>query len=371
MTLKKVMPEKRVAGNPVFLNTDAMNQRALAKTLGLSQTTVSRALRNDHRVAKKTRERVAEAAKRLDYRLDIFSAALSSKAHSRAVEFEGCPIVALHQPYQGRSTFQRLVLDNALGELATSRGFALRHHLIAPEETAAQLGRQWYHQGVQGILLVKARGDLAWFDDFPWDRFCIVNLTGRLAHLPFPTVRPDHFDFLLDFLREAWARGFRRIGATLFRHHPPHPDDTNLRAAFYEGQRQLTGGPNPELLFEIPQRGLVEDQDMRARFQNWIRDARPDALFVFSGRELYWLKDMPDEHGVRAFFLQIPSPLHTGEQVAGYLEPWGDAAKIAIQWLENAIRLRQYGPVDPVPRAVIRGRFQYGEGFPARRDRSR
>ena len=45
-----------------------MNLKELAQTLGLSQTTVSRALNGYPEVSKATRERVQEAARRHNYR---------------------------------------------------------------------------------------------------------------------------------------------------------------------------------------------------------------------------------------------------------------------------------------------------------------
>jgi LacI family transcriptional regulator len=45
----------------------SITSRDIAKAVGVSQSTVSRALRSDPRVAEETRQRVVEAAQRLAY----------------------------------------------------------------------------------------------------------------------------------------------------------------------------------------------------------------------------------------------------------------------------------------------------------------
>ncbi|MEQ9245919.1 MAG: LacI family DNA-binding transcriptional regulator, partial [Nitratireductor sp.] len=55
-----------------------MNLKMLSEALGLSQTTVSRALNGFPEVAEKTRVRVIEAAERLNYRPSPSAASLAT-----------------------------------------------------------------------------------------------------------------------------------------------------------------------------------------------------------------------------------------------------------------------------------------------------
>lgn len=68
MPLTKPYHTPKVARNPKRFGARAMNLKELAQELGLSQTTVSRALNGYPEVAEATRLRVVDAARRLDYR---------------------------------------------------------------------------------------------------------------------------------------------------------------------------------------------------------------------------------------------------------------------------------------------------------------
>ena len=65
------------------LNAEAMNLKELSAKLGLSQTTVSRALNGYPEVSEATRRRVAEAAAAYDYRPNTRAKSLATgKSHT-------------------------------------------------------------------------------------------------------------------------------------------------------------------------------------------------------------------------------------------------------------------------------------------------
>jgi hypothetical protein len=163
----------------------------------------------------------------------------------------------------------------------------------------------------------------------------------------------------------ARQRGYQRIGAALFKHDPYHPDDAALRGAFLNAQHRTLGQVNSSLLFDIPQRTLEPRASVHKRFLNWIHDARPDALFLFSQEQLQWLDELPNRGGVKGYVLQIAkSPDLDLDQTAHVESPWARVAEIAVQWLENAIRLRHYGPQDLPPHGVVESTVIAGPSLP-------
>ncbi len=83
------------------MQTPAPDQRTIAAVLNLSQATVSRALRNDGRIAKKTRASVWAEAERQGYRPAPLIAARASKEHSRAGHLRDAPVAVLRHTEAG------------------------------------------------------------------------------------------------------------------------------------------------------------------------------------------------------------------------------------------------------------------------------
>ncbi len=316
-------------------------------------------------MARETREKIWAKARELGYQPDVFSAALASKAHSRAAEFKGCPLISLHQPSFTWQPMLRADMLERAQELCKERGFILRRHIIAPHERPKELARRFYDQGVQGILFGSARGDISWFDEFPTDHFCIINVAGRLSHMPYPSVRSDVFEVMRTFYRLAVEKGYQRIGAALFLHDPDHPDDQHLRGAFLQAQREFRGMTDDAWLFDIPQRTLEPRESVHPRFLRWIEDQKPDALFLFGQEQYEWLRELPDNGGVKGVVLQTFGESTPGlPSFARVNSHWWRVAEIAVQWLENAIRLRHYGPQQLPPHALVESEILPGDSFP-------
>lgn len=131
--------------------------RDVAAAAGVSQPTVSRALRGDPSVSAETRERVAEAARQLDYRLDRRGSKLRfGKTGVLAVVILGMP----DQPRAAANPFY-LVLLGAIAAAAAERGY----DTLVSFQSSPDTFRAGFCQGgdADGIIVVgSARNDAAW-----------------------------------------------------------------------------------------------------------------------------------------------------------------------------------------------------------------
>lgn len=131
--------------------------RDVAAAAGVSQPTVSRALRGDPSVSAETRARVTEAAQRLDYMLDRRGSKLRfGRTGVLAVVILGMP----DQPRAAANPFY-LVLLGAIAAAAADRGY----DTLVSFQGAPDTFRAGFRQGgdADGIIVVgSARNSAAW-----------------------------------------------------------------------------------------------------------------------------------------------------------------------------------------------------------------
>lgn len=154
-------------------------QSELARHLGLSQSTVSLALRGDARVAAATGQRVREAAGLTGYRPHAGAAHLAESRWARTGSGRS-PVLAFLDtvlPPEERNT-----LIPGASSRADSLGYRLE--VIPPSRfrRPRALVRHLAHRGIQGLILSQQVESDPPFD-LPWDRFCVV-ACGLLAHRP-------------------------------------------------------------------------------------------------------------------------------------------------------------------------------------------
>ena len=161
----------------------------VACAAGVSQPTVSRALRDDPSVSAETRERVHAAARALNYRTDSRAARLRSGSTGTLA------VVILTQPGQARARVNPFyfALLGTIGAAASDRGF---HLLLSFQDSAANF-RSDYEQSheADGLIVI---GSAAHAEG--WSHFNEAHRQG--AHVvawgapedSLPTIRCDNLE---------------------------------------------------------------------------------------------------------------------------------------------------------------------------------
>ena len=178
----------------------------VACAAGVSQPTVSRALRDDPSVSPETREKVHAAAKALNYRIDSRAARLRSGSSGTLA------VAILTQPGQARARVNPFyfALLGAIGAAASDRGF---HLLLSFQDSPANF-RSDYEQSheADGLIVIGSASHAE-----GWAHFTDAHAQG--AHVvawgapedSLPTIRCDNREGGRLAVSHLSGRGRRRI----------------------------------------------------------------------------------------------------------------------------------------------------------------
>jgi DNA-binding LacI/PurR family transcriptional regulator len=182
--------------------------RDIANELGLSQPTVSRILSGaaGHRVSAQTRDRVLEAAQRMNYRPN---AVAQSLRHGRTniVGFYSC-----HGYLDTRNDFQAEIIGG-LQQACDTHHLDLLLHGIFPGRSPEDIHAELCNGRIDGLLLHAPSDDAVVKHlagaSFVQPSLHVVAITDPLANLP--SVACDDADGMRQLLDHLWQRGHRRI----------------------------------------------------------------------------------------------------------------------------------------------------------------
>lgn len=184
----------------------------IAREAGVSQSTVSLALRNDPRISAETKTRVQDLATRHGYRPDpALSALIAYRARTRSRRDYG-KIAVLHDMDQEENHFALALRQqlNGIREKAARLGQDIELIRVYPEEKLSmQLGRRLYARGIRGIILLSLRmAELR----MQWDHFSTVVIGEYFSEPPHNHVNHHHSAVLTITYQELRKLGYRKIG---------------------------------------------------------------------------------------------------------------------------------------------------------------
>jgi len=187
----------------------------LAAELGLSKTTVCRALQHDPRVRASTRAKVEALAKERGYSPDPALSALSqtrwrSKARARTANL-GFLAVASDE-----SEVTRQELFQFSAEEAAARGFELIPLTINPRSTRPQLRRLLESMNIRCVLVDRLPASIAKLPSFdpemiPWDLAAWVLIGEGSYRIEAHRVRSNSFRDALTAFEQLVQKGHHRI----------------------------------------------------------------------------------------------------------------------------------------------------------------
>lgn len=270
--------------------------RELARSLGLSHTTVSEALRECPRVHPNTRKRVVEAAAKAGYSHNPLAGALMSEMRrSRAGTFRGVlAILDLDSPQErdeGPNRFHRELARGA-SERAGDLGFKTELFSIGEQNLSLKrLDTILQSRSIRGIFLLptKKTPDLSGLD---WSRYAGIYSDYIIESPPLHTICPNHYRSMLIVLDRLRELGYRRPGLVLRQFH----DERLLfrwEASFLAYQQHHSSlDPVPPLI----ERNLEE-----TAFVRWFRGTNPDVVLCHEPAVISWMKSagakVPESHG--------------------------------------------------------------------------
>ena len=270
--------------------------REIARTLGLSHTTVSEALRESPRVNAATRHRVQKAAKAVGYRPNPLAGALMSEMRrARSGTFRGLlAILDLDGPEGRPASSNRYHRELVRGAAARAAELGFKAETIitgAQGISNTRLDTILQARGIRGVLLLPVAGK-ADLSSLNWPHYAGIYTDYLIERPALHAVCPDHYRSMVSAVQRLHALGYRRLGLVLHNDH-----DSRLlhrwEAAFHtyhEHHAQKEALPP-----------LIVPEFDRASFIKWFKAKKPDAVLCHRAEVMEWMEEcgarIPETHG--------------------------------------------------------------------------
>jgi LacI family transcriptional regulator len=324
----------------------------IAEAAGVSSMTVSRALRNQPRLAKETRDNILRIARELDYRPNPLVSTLMQYRRQRSQTQRGLVLAFLTcfpEPGGWKKIKHHAELFDGAAKAARQRGFHLEEFwLREPGMSGRRMSQILYSRNIPGMLvppLPYAFGHLR----LEWEKFSAVAVGYTLARPILHRAVTNKFQGMRMAVHHLWKRGYRKIGLALKASMDQRVANQWV-GAFLVEQQHRTVGQFPML--------VLPDQSWEPKaLVKWFEAARPEVIITHHEEVPQWLREnghsVPEEVGV--CHLNCPD-----EHFAGMNQHSEALGRAAIDLLVTLLQCNERG-VPPVPQSVlVDGVFQEG-----------
>ena len=262
----------------------------LAKVLGLSTMTVSRALRGAPKVARATRERVLAAAQKLGYAPDPHLARLMEAVRSRKKSGTRATIAVLreHVPQDGLlgPSYQYVPIED-IRRRARGYGYEVEEFFLGKDGlTPARLQEMLYARGTESVIVSPQSTQLpcAQMDYSP---FAAVTFGNAMQKPALHMCAGNMTVGIQTAAEQLAARGYRRIGVAVTQWIVNRSQFGYSGGLFHWQHGLPVKNRVPLLLF--PSNDISRGRDA---FVSWMDKHAPDALITFDTHVPEWLRAM-------------------------------------------------------------------------------
>jgi LacI family transcriptional regulator len=331
--------------------------RDVARSLGVSHTTVAMALRNDPRILPATRRKVAQAAAKLGYRRDPVLSELMLQLRRAKVRPVETPL-ALLSAWPGSDSWRRWAGGHLLAfyEGARVRGaelgygleeFCLRERGMTPARMTSILQAR----GIRGVLVLPLP-EPAGRVDLGWRHFAAVTKGLSVVHPVMHRVISSHYDDLRLALARLIRRGYRRIGLVL-----NEPASRRVAHAWMAGYYLHQHMALPE--HWVPAL-LISGGAGESQFAEWHARHRPEAI-LFAHQPIFdWVARLglkvPRDVGIVDLSWSREHPERTGIDI----DPAAQGSA-AIELLTGQLEAHEYGVPHRAKIVEVMGRWVAGK----------
>ncbi len=344
---------------------DGPNMADVARAAGVSKNTVSLALRGSHRVAKETRERVEEVARRIGYQLNPTVAQLMSELRqTRSAGFQAT--LALVNANESRTAFNDHptvpIYVEGCRERAGRLGYALDEFWLHDPELSLSRWRSVLRaRNIRGMLIVGMMST----NRLParltplWDEFSALVTGVRTREPALSYACSDHHSLALLAYEKALELGYRRP-ALVLDGVIDRLIEGRFTAGFLTAQSRTVPTPDRTEPF-LDVSGARLDPGI---FRKWFEANRPDVIFTLYHEVMHWIEDIglrcPEDVGLIQYEWR-----EDHERWAGMNQRNDLVGAAAIDMLVSLIQHHERG-VPAHPRATLIG-SQWVDGMTVRR----
>ncbi len=342
------------------------NQRHIARALGVSQATVSLAMRGDPSIPESTRQAIFRKAAEIGYRPNPMVSVLMEHIRSgREVKDQGCiailQTVSLRSNAPGAGPKTYATQLEGFRSQAVLRGYRTETFRLENSEKQIQsIDRQLYSRGIAGVFLAAPRHP-SYHSPLPmdWSRYACSTVSYSWWEPAVDRVSSHHRHNVDLAVAKALERGYQRIGMCL----PPDTQrgiESNWLAGYLVCESHLPRNRRIPLF-----QGNLKDSS-RQDFERWFERWKPDVLITLVGEEAAWLRQLGigfDQVGLVCLNLPPDSSL------SGVVENNEDVGATACDIIVNKLTHNERGLPNRPRLILIDGSWNDGESLPGRQTR--
>jgi DNA-binding LacI/PurR family transcriptional regulator len=330
------------------------SMRDIAELAGVSAMTVSKALRNAPKIARRTRERILKIAGRVGYRPDPELTKLMNHLRSRTKPvFQGLICAIPARPAAPDHPYLQAMVEGARLR-AESQGYAFDFmHFEEDPDNWRRLRRVLWARGAQGVLLLPLREPFDLEGLLPWKDMSAVAATSSILSPALHRVAPNHYANTLLLCSRLAERGYRRIGLAMDAVQDMRVNHAFSAAVTWHGYHRQASIVPPLIFSTRRPTGLTA----------WFRREKPDAIISsdhLRSREFAEILGAP-LGGPVAFVSTYTDP-HSG--LAGIDELPGEIAATAVDRLAGMIQHVEKGIPVHATATLLSGRWVEGLSCP-------
>jgi LacI family transcriptional regulator len=326
----------------------------VAKAVGVSAMTVSRALRGEGRVSAATVARVKSEAERLGYRPNPLVQTLMAGIRDKRVVLQaGIAWIEAHEAGARPEVLSEV--EHGARRRAESLGFSLELVRVRPGEgDAASWRRIFRARGIRAGVVAPLPRQLSTLD-MPWDDFAFAAVGRSLMRPALSYVMAHHHHGMERVLAELSARGFRRVGLLMSEDMDRRVEHAALMAFTFAG-RKGSGMRTVHGFY---------DGWSRSAFRRWVDTARLEVVLGGYPAVEKFLRDGGVKVPEEVAFATLSWRANFAWQ-AGVRQRMEDLGAAAVDLVVAQLHRNERG-VPPVAKAVlIEGEWMEGETLPWR-----
>ncbi|RKX46665.1 MAG: hypothetical protein DRP64_02865 [Verrucomicrobia bacterium] len=331
--------------------------RDVADAVGVNQSTVSRALRNDPSVSKKMREKIRRMADELGYRPNPFISAFTAqvRGYRRSPQHASLAILNAYRKDDQMDFLERYIQGAV--KRAEQMGFRVDiFHFQELESKEARLLQILRTRGIRGLLVLPLPiyEDLSGFD-VEHLACATIDMTENLPAISHAV--PDYFRHMQTALIKLESLGYKRIGFCT-KTSEMHGFARYSMASYLLWQQHL---PARSRLKVHVDSGMDERQaEDRDAFFEWLELGRPDAIVSNDIRYLNWMKEGGGEVPSEIGFANL-SWEEDKSRSAGIDQRQSLVGSAAMDLVIGHIYRNEYGLPDAMKTVFVDGIWRDGE----------
>lgn len=194
--------------------SQGVTQRDIARAIGVSNATVSLALRDSELLTKERREEIQSAAARMGYRPNPVAAELSRHKRNSTMAPAQAALAWINawQPAEKLRSYKQFdYYWNGSEEAARKLGYRLEEFRMDLSVNSERLHQILEARGIRGILLPPQFPHPDW-KGFPWEKYSIVRFGRSLRNPQAHVVSADQVANAMLAFAKIRELGYRRIG---------------------------------------------------------------------------------------------------------------------------------------------------------------